>query len=339
MRFLLTTDPGLEDVVVDELREHSPEVEATASTGACRGQVRVVTDDSRMLFRLGTVHHVLELRCEDRARTLDDVRQLIREAPFDELADASSFRVTSVRQGDHEFGRIDLQRAAGAVLVERFGTKVDLEGFEIDVRVDLHGDRLVAGIQRTRDSLGKRVQRGRALRSSLKPTIATAMLRLVGAHRGAGHLIDPMCGSGVISVEAVRLNPGLILSASDWDEQTVETARGTFANHGIEIVPQLADARSLGQRFEETFDYIVTDPPYGVRQARHSRLTAFYTRLLSSFERALKPTGKLAIIVVKHRVFGAALERTGLRIVHERTIQAGTLSPRIYILTPEARMR
>jgi putative N6-adenine-specific DNA methylase/tRNA (guanine6-N2)-methyltransferase len=332
MRYLLTTDPGLEDIVVDELRQRSPEIEAAVSTGAVGGQVRVVTDDSRILFRLGTVHHVLELRCEDRATSLDDVRRLIREADFDELAGASSFRVTSARQGDHDFDRVDLQRAAGAVLVERFGTQVDLQGFEVEVRVDLYGDRLVAGIQRTRESLGKRVRRGRVLRSSLKPTIAAAMLRLAGAHRGDGLLIDPMCGSGVIPVEALRLNPGLVVSASDWDGPTVEAARGTFANHEIEIAPQLADARSLGQEFEGVFDYIVTDPPYGVRQAKRSRMTSLYAQLLSSFERALKPTGKLCIIVVKHRVFVAALERTGLQVVHQRTIQAGALSRRIYVL-------
>jgi putative N6-adenine-specific DNA methylase/tRNA (guanine6-N2)-methyltransferase len=209
---------------------------------------------------------------------------------------------------------------------------VDLEGFEVNVRADLYGTRLVAGIQRTRDSLGNRVRRGKALRSSLRPTVAAAMLRLAGAHRGPGRLADPLCGAAVIPVEAARVNPELEIEASDWDAPTVEVARATLRNHGLEIPVRVLDARALGASCGTPFDYIVTDPPYGMRQAKRARLTAFYRELLESFTGALAPAGRIVVIVVKHRVFEAALERTGLRVAHRRPVVCGSIRPRIFVL-------
>jgi putative N6-adenine-specific DNA methylase/tRNA (guanine6-N2)-methyltransferase len=330
--FLLTTDSGIEDIVAEELCERQPGASVSLEPYGCPGEVRVEGAPVDDLFRLGTIHHVIEIRAEAEATTLDDVREALSGVALDELSTAASFRVTSACRGEPTLSRMDVQGAAGAVLKNRYGTKVDLEGFEINVRVDLYGRRLVAGIQRTRTSLGNRIRRGKALRSSLRPTLAVAMLRLAGAHVGPGRLTDPMCGAAVIPVEALRINPALEVSASDWDAATVETAKGTLRNHGLEIPVQLLDARTLGDGHSGHFDTIVTDPPYGLRQAKRARLTAFYRELLVSFEKALRPAGKIAIVIVKHRVFLAALARTGLRVVHQRTVAAGSVHLRLFVL-------
>jgi putative N6-adenine-specific DNA methylase/tRNA (guanine6-N2)-methyltransferase len=201
--------------------------------------------------------------------------------------------------------------------------------------VNLYGDRLIVGVQRTAESLAKRIQRVRSLRTALKPTIAAAMIRLIGAHRGAGRLIDPLCGTGTIPIEAKRINPQLTVFASDWDDETVETARGTVANHGLDIQLRQCDARTLTSWYEQPFDYIVTDPPYGVRQAKHTDIGLLYENLLTSFARALADAGILAIVVLKLRAFQRALEGAGLRVVHERLIESGGLHPRIFVLERE----
>lgn len=332
--FLLTTDAGLEDLTADEVRELHPGALISQRPYGRPGQIRVVNASPLDLSRLGTVHHVIEIRGEAQARTLDDVRGTIEGLAFDELSGAASFRVSSVCDGEEQLERIAVQGAAGAVLVRRYGTKVDLQRFAVQVRADLYGRHLVAGLQLTRDSLGNRVRRGRVLRSSLRPTIAAAMLRLAGAHRGGGRLIDPMCGAGVIPVEAARLDPALEVSASDWDPQTVETARRTMRNHGLEIEVRLLDARHLGDAHHEPFDYIVTDPPYGLRQAKRTRLAPLYRSLLESFAGVLAPSGRIVLIAVKHRTFRAALDGTGLRVVAERVVDAGAIRPTIFTLEP-----
>ncbi len=332
MRYLLSGDQGLEEIVVQELQERCPSASIRANPYGVPGQVAVEFDDVEPLLRLGTIHHVLEVREEAEVGTLDDVRRVMAAAPFDELDGARSFRVTSTCRGDLGLDKMELQGAAGAAVVRRYGTPVDLESFEIEVRVDLYGRRLIAGVQHTRVSLGNRIRRGRVLRSSLKPTIAASMLRLAGAHAGPGRLIDPMCGAGVIPVEAARANPLLEVCASDWDPETVETARGTLSNHDLALEVRVADARALKEQTDGRFDYIVTDPPHGLRQARRARLTALYSELLAAFERVLKPSGRIVVVVVKYRVFLAALETTDLQIVEQRAIASGNVTQRIFVL-------
>ena len=332
MRYLLTTDPGIESIVIDELRERGLGEEVCARPYDAQGHVRVVADEIERLRELTMIHDIIEIRHEARAATLDEIEAALGDVEFPELDEAESFRVTTERVGKHEFCSTDVQRVAGAAVFRRYGKRVDLEGFDVNVRVNLYGDHLIAGIQRTSRSLGNRILRSKALRSSLKPTIAVAMLRLVGAHRGAGSLIDPMCGAGTIPIEARRINPRLEVRASDWDDETVEVARDTIRNHELDVPVERFDARNLGEACPGRFDYIVTDPPYGVRQARRTSMLHLYESILPSFERALKPGGTIALVVVKYRTFLAALERTALQVTHERLIDLGGLCSRILVV-------
>jgi putative N6-adenine-specific DNA methylase/tRNA (guanine6-N2)-methyltransferase len=335
MRFLLSTDPGLEDLVEGEIGDREPGVDVESRPYDRPGLVRVDATDVDGLLQLTTIHHVVEVRHEADVTGTEQIARELEDVPFQELTGAASFRVTSRCHGDAGPKKMEIQRAAGAVLHHRYGTPVDLENFAVEVRVDLHGSRLVAGIQRTRDSLGNRIRRARALRSALRPTVAAAMVRLAGAHRGEGALIDPMCGVGTIPVEACRANPRLDVAAADWDRETAAAARETLANHGVDLEVEVADARRLGERFPDRFDFIVTDPPYGLRQAKRTSIARLYRALLPSLARAVRDSGTIVLIVVKYRAFRAALEGTGLRVAQERTVELGGIRPRIFVLRRE----
>ena len=333
MRFLLTTDPGIEAIVAEELAELRPDAAVQLDPFRSGGIVLVdLQPPAAELLELGTVHHVLELRHDRPVATLDDVRAAAQEAELPELERAASFRVTTERRGRHDFSTIDVQRAAGAVLHERHRTPVELEQPELEIRVDLHGDRVAIGLRRTSRPLDARIRRSEPLRSALKPTLAAALVRLAGAHRGSGRLIDPMCGAGTIALEARRMNPQLEVLAADWDSETVAVARRSAAEHGIELTVEAADSRTLGERHPGGFDYIVTNPPFGVRQARHTSMTRLYAALLASFERALGPTGTLALIVVKEGTFRAGLEATTLRVVDRRVVDLGGMRAVLLVL-------
>ena len=81
------------------------------------------------------------------------------------------------------------------------------------------------------------------------------------------------------------------------------------------------------------FDYIVCDPPYGVRQGKHSNIGRLYRDLLQSFEQALADGGRIVIVVLKFRAFLKALAPTPLAVTDERLIESGGLHPRIFVLS------
>ena len=85
--------------------------------------------------------------------------------------------------------------------------------------------------------------------------------------------------------------------------------------------------------YSERFDYIVTDPPYGARQARRTSLARLYRSLLEAFEARLTESGRIVLIVLKYRTFLAALEPVPLRIVDEVLVDLGGMSPRIVRLS------
>ena len=332
MKLLVTADPGLEDVAADELHGCDPAAEVLLEPFGLPGHLQVETGDPDGLTRLRTIHDIIRICAVESAGGLESIRAAVAGIAIDEMQHATTFRVTSQRYGDHDFGHMDIQRVAGAAVQGRYGTPVDLDDPAVTVRVNLYGDRLLVGVQRTRRPLSNRLRRARSLRTALKPTIAAAMLRLAGVHRGGGRLLDPLCGTGTIPVEAKEINPALEVHAGDWDEETVAVARATVANHGLDIDVRLCDARHLAPVYPGVFDYIVTDPPYGVRQARRVQLARFYSEVLQSLEARLAPDGVIAIVVLKFHAFRAGLRRTGLRVVHERLIEAGGLHPRIYLL-------
>ena len=330
-RWLISTVPGLEGVAAAEAAE-LPGCSADPRPFGTAGLIIVEGAVLEDLLRLDTVHHVVEIRGEGRSEDLAGLESAMADADLDELRDATSFRATTVHAGDDDVSRLDVQRAAGAAIFRRYGTRVDLEDYAVNVRVDRFGDRVLTGIQHTRKSLHNRLRRARSLRSSLKPTVAAAMIRLVGAHRGQGRLIDPLCGTGTIPVEAKRINPALEVIASDWDEPTAETARATIDNHDLDIEVRVADARQLREAYAQRFDYIITDPPYGVRQARRTSLGKLYTDLIGAFEQSLTADGKIALVVLKYRTFLGALERSKLRVTLELPIETGDLHLRIALL-------
>lgn len=141
-----------------------------------------------------------------------------------------------------------------------------------------------------------------------------------------------MCGSGTILVEAAEANPALRVLGFDWDDDTVGVARGTVANHELSVAIAALEISSLARALGPVLDFVVTDPPYGIRRGRRMRLDEFYATMLRSISGALEEEARLAIISPRVKAMQKALARSPLS--EERVIQvrAGGLSPHLWIL-------
>lgn len=87
-----------------------------------------------VFYAMRQVHHFL-LPCEPTA--LNQIYQELLELDFPEMDSAQTFRVTTQRSGKHPFQTRDIERIAGAALIQRYGKAVSLEDYEVNVRVDL----------------------------------------------------------------------------------------------------------------------------------------------------------------------------------------------------------
>jgi tRNA (guanine6-N2)-methyltransferase len=346
----LTTNPGLEDVVENELRGllRDAGLELLASERKPFGLAgNVLTEMPQgvdqvlpVVRAMRSVGHVIEHRAWftlPEQSPLEALADRLRGVDIPELEGARTFRVTTVRVGEQEFSSVDVQRAAGAALLERYRVPVDLRDFDVNVRVDVVESLCLVGIQLTDERMDKRYDKIYQPRVTLRPTVAFAMLTLCGLHGRRGRVLDPFCGSGNILLEAGHVLPGFEIHGSDYNPQAVAGATENLRAAGLEgrATVRCLDARDLADVYAPGwFDAVVTDPPYGIRMGRNLNFHGLYIRFLEAAWKVLVSEGRMVILVGKQR---AAFNRVvrqfgGFRILHARVVETSGVYPTLFVL-------
>ena len=168
----------------------------------------------------------------------------------------------------------------------------------------------------TGEPLFKRGRRIAATEAPLRENLAAGILRLAGWVPGIP-LLDPMCGSGTILLEAAHMvldiAPGsgrhfafekfnnfdrrrwqellqqsaarqkpkvpLSIYGSDLSGEAIKCARTNLAAAGLEKLVSLKRANVLEISAPANEGIIVTNPPYGVRLGEQQELAEFYPKL------------------------------------------------------------
>ncbi|PHX91385.1 MAG: RNA methyltransferase [Nitrospirae bacterium] len=166
------------------------------------------------------------------------------------------------------------------------------------------------------DPLFKRGHRVLSVEAPLRENLAAGLLRLAGWTPNEV-LLDPMCGSGTIPLEAAlmgrKIAPGQSRSfgferlivhdpkrwghlreasrikqlatvpaaiyASDWDPAAVKIAQRIFQGAGVGIDIRLRQSDVLDLEAPAERGVIIINPPYGVRLSKPEELDHFYPKL------------------------------------------------------------
>lgn len=334
-KYLITCDPGLEDIVEKEIGEKIGNVSISRFFNF-QGKLIVELEDFKKLFELHSIHHIIKLKKEFylKEASIDEIKKVIESCEIEEFKDVETFRVTSERYGNHNFTSIDMQKIAGEILLKKYGKKVSLKGFDLNVRFDLIGNFGYVGIQLTKNSLYKRFKKSYHHIAAIKSTLAYGMIRLAEVKDG-DIFLDPMCGSGTIPMEAASIFKDRVkIYASDLYEDIVIKAKENAKLNNLEnyIEFKVADATRLEEYYRE-IDKIVVNPPYGVKVGKRKDLKSFYWKFLQSSHNVLKNNGRLVLITLRADMFRIIVHRSKLfKIVHERVVESGGIYPHIFVL-------
>ncbi|MEM0088515.1 MAG: tRNA (guanine(6)-N2)-methyltransferase [Archaeoglobaceae archaeon] len=362
MEFYATLSPGLEDVAVEEIKSFGAKV-AEAKQGKGRvffsGKpelIPLLNRYSRTLERL----NILLLR--DHAESLEDIYRSVKSLSFDFLK-GKSFAVRSLRVGVHEFTSLDIARVSGQAVIDSFlethreRLRVNLDDPDVIVRVELIDEDLFVGIDTTGDdAMHKRWWRVYNHPAHLNATIACAMIRL-SKWKPEESLLDPMCGSGTIPIEAVLMAKNVpnrrnfayqrFLELPEIEHETkdlklrvygiekfrkhlegaVENAKNAGVADAIEF--SIGDATKL----EGKYDVVVTNPPYGLRIHRKGAIEKLYREFAISAKKVMSKDSRLVVITSEYEVFRRVAEEAGFSLVHERFVKYGGLLTKIMIFT------
>ena len=341
MDILLTCPPGLEDIVELEAREKLPHAHVSKRHMGIRGHVllHLCEHDEciNKVLSMRSIHHVMRYITSfsiDRSKdALNTIYRNVLALDFGNVLDEGvRFRVTSERLGRHEFTSIDVQRAAGKAIVDRFSSKVDLKHYDVEVRVDVVGEQCIVGIALTKESLHKRGYRVFDHPAALKASIAYAMLRLAEPRAG-NILVDPMCGSGTIPIEAALSMSMLNLELYGFDVNTIyidgAKANAESAGVGKCIRFMCYDCRILDRLV--TPDRIVTNPPYGIRMEPSIGLRRLYMEFAKASYRAMVDGGRIVVITLKHGMMKIMLSSSGFNVSKSIPVMHGDLWAHIIV--------
>jgi hypothetical protein len=342
--YIAHTQPGFEGIAAEEI--------AGRIRGAREIARRVIPDRAGMTIffaptagKLGAIRTAEDLfgLCGYRAglgassAALDKIRAAAREAPLVEAALAArvklspgtragrrlKFRVIARMAGEHEYRRVDFQRAVERGILERgdhtwrleeedadaefWASMIDAEFF---LTVRLSDDRM-----RHRDY--KAAHRPASLRAS-----SAAALAWLSQPREDDVVLDPFCGAGTILIERAHLGRYAMLLGSDRDQAALAAAR---INVGARYKPiQLenwdAGAIPLG---DASVNKIVTNLPWGLRYGSHGENRKLYPQWIREFTRVLKSGGVMVMLTAEWRLM-RELERTG-KIAPSRIIRVSVL--------------
>lgn len=206
VRFFATCAAGTEPALRDELSEigiRRPELErgGIGFEGSFEQAMRVC------LWSRVAVRVLLELD-QFRAPNADLLYAGVRRVPWSEHVRPDRTIAVSVvsRESQLSHTMFVAQRTKDAIvdsLRERFGSRPNVDRDDPDVAVFVRLFRDVAGVHLdlAGEALHRRGWREPGAAAPLKETLAAAMLRLSGWDRSRP-LVDPMCGSGTLLIEA-----------------------------------------------------------------------------------------------------------------------------------------
>ena len=300
------TFQGLEEVLAQELTELG------ASNIEIGRRMVSFTGDKAMMYRanfcLRTAIRILKPIKHFSAKTADEVYEAVKSIEWENYLDnMSSFAVDAVVFSNEfrhsKFVAYKVKDAIVDYFHEKTGNRPSVRINNPDVSFNIHvaEDQCTLSLDSSGESLHRRGYRQEQVEAPLNEVLAAGMILMTG-WRGECDLIDPMCGSGTIPIEAAliarNIAPGVFRKEfgfekwKDFDQELFDSIYNDDSqerefNHKIygydnnpkanEIATHNVKAAGVTkdvilkiqpfQQFEQPAEksIIITNPPYGER--------------------------------------------------------------------------
>ncbi|XP_071748932.1 tRNA (guanine(6)-N(2))-methyltransferase THUMP3 isoform X1 [Lepeophtheirus salmonis] len=216
-----------------------------------------------------------------------------------------SFRCTCYRSGEnHNFASVDVAKAVGGAINDKFNWDVKMKGFDLEVVVNIDVEQVYCTLSLNKVSLFKRNIEHFGP-TTLRATICSSLLRYAEITLG-DIVVDPMCGGGSIPLEgALGYSQGFHLGG-EIHEKAIERTRLNLQasreaqknNLGIDVCKW--DVTQIPLR-DNSVDVFVTDLPFGKRSGSRTNNAMLYPKVMLSMARVVRPTTGRAVLLTQDR--------------------------------------
>ena len=319
---------GMEKMLAREIKELGFEI--------------IKTEDGRITYRTdedGIAKANMWLRCAERvnlkvaefeARSFDELFENTKRINWSKYipygAQFPVSRASSIKSKLHSIPDVQsiVKKAIAESLkkgyLESGMIKEDKEKYPIYVFI--HKDKVTISIDTTGEALHKRGYREKANKAPIRETLAAGLVYLTPWKAGRT-LVDPMCGSGTILIEAAMIGlnmaPGLNrefisekwrtidkkiwwdtrrdafdkieddkefkIYGYDIDEESIEIAKENAEIAGVEDYIEFAVGDATTFKSDEEYGFLITNPPYGERLEDQDSVKLLYKELGYAFRK------------------------------------------------------
>lgn len=339
---IATATFGVEAIVGTELRDLGYEVTVHNGYASFEGTLE---DMVRANLWLRTAERVFIELAQFEARSFEELYQGVRQIEWERfIENDGAFPVNAKSVKSTLFSLSDIQSIAKKATVDRLAKLretdwLDESGPTYPILISILKDRVSVLLDTSLTGLHKRGYRLQQKEAPLKETLAAAMLK-IARWKPAIPLIDPLCGSGTIPIEAAMMGlsiaPGLgrTFAFDDWafvsddmiqrvrqeaasmrrdlplqifgydrDPGSIEAAKENAMKAGVSeyVHFETADVAELSSDLE--YGYIIANPPYGERLSDRRSVESLYGRMGDRFE-ALDTWSKY--VLTSHEGFESA---------------------------------
>lgn len=326
MKFNLiaTASFGIEAIVGQELKNLGFE-----DIKIENGRVQFTADERGICLAniwLRSADRVFLKVAEFKAKTFVELFDNVNKIPWEGYLPANAeFPVNAKSVKSTLFSLSDIQAISKKATAKRMGTFFNKEwlpedGPKFSILISILKDYVTVSIDTSGVGLHKRGYREQGHFAPLKETMAAALLQ-ISRWQGKIPLIDPLCGTGTIAIEAALIGrniaPGLSrtfafqdwplvsdsifkevkkeayekidfdkelrIEAYDLDYKAIKIARENAELAGVQddIHFQVRDVADLSS--SNKYGYIVTNPPYGERLNEISEIQELYSVMGKQF--------------------------------------------------------
>ncbi len=213
LQFVATCGAGFEDLVAAEILIHGGR-NASTTPGAVSWDGNLEAGYRMCLWSRFASRVLLQIAQFDTADT-DTLYQQAGKIDWDEhFTGKETFAVFATIADSpithSKYAALRVKDAIADQFRSRTGKRPDVETMHPDIRVNLHlrGEQATLAIDLSGDSLHRRGYRVASVEAPLKETLAAAIVHLAGLtpdFSADAVLLDPMCGSGTLLIEAALI--------------------------------------------------------------------------------------------------------------------------------------
>lgn len=298
---------GLESILTREIKDLGFCIESVTN-----GRVNFVSDEEGICkanLRLRTAERVLVKLGEFEATTFEELYQNTKNLNwYDWIPKDGAFPASKASSVKSKlFSTSDIQSIVKKAVVDNLKKKYKVSWFNetgpsYPIHIFIYKDKVTLYLDSSGTALHKRGYRQIGSEAPMKETLAAALVFLTPWKEGR-LLVDPLCGSGTILIEAalkainkppgldrnfisenwaciapklwqkariegensIKNNAEIYIQGYDIDDKVLKIARNNAKKAGVDkyIHFQQRDVRDLS--YKDKYGFIITNPPYGER--------------------------------------------------------------------------